>query len=66
MSAAVLDCCHLLLIVAMGIAHGMLASQCKARPTMLCIRLVPSFADVRGMEEGEGGLTQLFLHIRYM
>ena len=38
--AAVLDCSHLLLIVAIGIAHAMLATQCKACPTMLCIRLV--------------------------
>ena len=38
--AAVLDCSHLLLIVAIGIAHAMLATQCKARPTMLCIQLV--------------------------
>ena len=55
MSAAVLDCSHLLLIVAMGIAHAMLARQCKARPTMLCIRLVLSFTDVRGMSVGSGG-----------
>ena len=66
MTAAVLDGSHLLLVVAMGSAHAMLARQSKARPTMLCIRLVLSFADVRGMDEGEGGLTQLFLHIRYM
>ena len=38
--AAVLDCRHLLLIVAIGIGHAMLATPCKARPTMLCIRLV--------------------------
>ena len=38
--AAVLDCSHLLLIVAMGIAPAMLARQCKAHPTMLCIDLV--------------------------
>ena len=31
--AAVLSCSHLLLIVAIGIAHVMLATQCKARPT---------------------------------
>ena len=30
--AAVLDCSHLLLIVAIGIAHAMLAMQCKAHP----------------------------------
>ena len=36
--AAVLSCSYLLLIVAIGIAHVMLATQCKARPTMLCIR----------------------------
>ena len=54
MSAAVLDGSHLLLIVAMGIAHAMLVRKCKARPTMLCICLVLSFTDVRGMEEGEG------------
>ena len=54
MTAAVLDGSHLLLIVAMGSAHAMLARQCKAHPTMLYIRLVLSFADVRGMEEGEG------------
>ena len=55
MTAAVLDGSHLLLIVAMGIAHAMLARQCKARPTMLCIRLVLSIADVRGMSVGSGG-----------
>ena len=38
--AAVLDCSHLLLIVAKGIVHAMLVTQCKARPTVLCIRLV--------------------------
>ena len=37
--AAVLDCSHLLLIVAIGIAHAMLATQCKARPSLLCICL---------------------------
>ena len=45
--AAVLSCSHLLLIVAIGIAHVILATQCKACPTMLCIRLViymPSYA----------------------
>ena len=36
--AAVLDCSHLLLIVAMEIAHAMLAMQCKAHPT--CCALV--------------------------
>jgi len=35
--AADLDCSHLLMIVAIGIAHVMLATQCKARLTMLCI-----------------------------
>lgn len=39
MCAAVLDCSHLLLIVAIGIAHAMLARHCKAHPTMLCIHL---------------------------
>ena len=34
-----LDCSHLLLIVAIGNVHAMLATQCKARPTMVCIRL---------------------------
>ena len=34
MPAAVLDCSHLLLIVALGIAHAMLATHCKARPTI--------------------------------
>ena len=65
MSAAVLDGSHLLLIVAMGIAHAMLARQCKVRPTMLCIRLVLSFTDVRGMSVGSGGEgtdTALSLH----
>ena len=38
--AAVLDCSRLLLIVAIGIVPAMLARQCKARPTVLCIRLV--------------------------
>ena len=33
-------CIHLLLIVAIGIVHPMLATKCKARPTILCIRLV--------------------------
>lgn len=33
--AAILDCSHLLLIVAIGIALAMLATQCKARATML-------------------------------
>ena len=28
------------LIVAIGIAHAMLATQCKGRPTTLCIHLV--------------------------
>ena len=45
---------NLLLIVAMGIAHAMLVRQCKVRPTMLCIRLVLSFADLRGMSVGGG------------
>ena len=54
MSAAVLDCNHLLLIVAMGIAHAMLARQCKARPTMLYILLVLSIADLCGMSVGGG------------
>ena len=40
MCAVVLDCSHLLLIVAIGIVHATLATQCKARPTMLYIRLV--------------------------
>ena len=30
--AAVLECSHLLLIVAIGIGQGMLSTQCKARP----------------------------------
>ena len=30
--AAVLDYSHLLLIVAVGIAHAMLATECKTRP----------------------------------
>ena len=34
--AAILDCSHMLLIVAIGITHAMLARQCKACPTMLC------------------------------
>ena len=38
--AAVLDCSHLLLIVAIGIAHAMLTTQYKTRPTMLYNRLV--------------------------
>ena len=37
--AAVLDYSHLLLFVAIGIVHVMLATQCKACPTMVCIRL---------------------------
>ena len=39
-AAAILDCSHLPLIVAIGIAHVMLAMQCKAHPTMLCIHLL--------------------------
>ena len=38
--AAVLDFSHLLLIVAIGITHAMLATQCGSPYTMLCIRLV--------------------------
>ena len=56
-SAAVLDSSHLLLIVAMGIAHAVLARQCKARPTMLCIRLALLFHMLMsvGCLLGEGG-----------
>ena len=38
--AAILDGSHLQLIVAIGIAHAMLATHCKARHTILCIHLV--------------------------
>ena len=34
--AAVLDFSHLLLIVAIGIAHAILAMQCKAHPMQCC------------------------------
>ena len=34
--AAVLYFSHLLLIVAIGITHAMLATQCKAHPTHCC------------------------------
>ena len=35
-----LDCSHLLLVVAIGIAHAMLATQCNTCSTMRCNRLV--------------------------
>ena len=47
MSAAVLDSSHSQLVVAKGIAHAMLARQCKACPTMLCIRMVNAYSRER-------------------
>ena len=50
--ATVLDCSHLLLIVAIGIIHAMLVMQCKARPqwgAFIWYGMYPLFSSCRNL-----------------